>query len=317
MSANDGHGLEEQRRALREGALVQRREDLGTLVVSGSDRQTWLNGMLSCELAPLKAGSGAYGLSVAKNGKIQAEVWVVLAAEQIYLAALRDRTPLLQEVFDKHLIMEDAEVADASGEQGWIFAAGPRAADLVEVGRAAGAEAASADWTGLGGAIFVAPRAALDAVETALLAREGVLRVTEEAWETLRVEHDVARYGVDFDDQNYPQEAAIEDRAVSFSKGCYLGQETVFMLQHRGRPKKRLVQLEIQGEEDVPSGAEIALTDGTAVGQVTSRTPSPRGPAVLALGYVKYKHAKPGVALRVVGREAAVIAARGVEADGG
>lgn len=308
-------GLAEQRRALREGALVLRMDELGTLVVTGADRQTWLNGMLTCELSGLRAGSGAYGLSVAKNGKLQAEVWLVLGADRIHIGALRERVGLIQGVFDRHLIMEDAEVADASAEVGWIFAVGPRAGELVEAGRAAGAEAARADWTGLGGAIFAAPRASLDAVEAALLAQEGAARGTAEAWEALRVEHDVGRYGVDFDEQNYPQEAALEDRAVSFNKGCYLGQETVFMLQHRGHAKKRLVQLEVQGGEDVPAGAEITLPEGAAVGQVTSRTPSPRGAAVIALGYVKYKHARPGAALRVAGREAAVTAARGVGAE--
>jgi folate-binding protein YgfZ len=311
MSAS--HGLEEQRRALREGALVQRMDELGTLVVTGADRQSWLNGMLTCELATLRPGDGAYGLSVAKNGKILAEVWLVLAEDRIYLGGLRERIGLLREVFDRHLIMEDAEVTDASAEHGWVFAAGPRAGELLEPGRAAGARAAAADWTGLGGAIFVAPGPALPAVEAALLAQAGAARGTAEDWEVLRVEQNVARFGVDFDEQTYPQEASLEDRAVSFAKGCYLGQETVFMLQHRGHAKKRLVQIEIQGDEDVPPGAEIVLPDGTAVGQVTSRVRSPRGPALLALGYVKYKHARPGVALRIAGREAAVTGTRGRE----
>jgi folate-binding protein YgfZ len=305
------HELSEQRRALREAALVQRMDELGTLVVTGADRQTWLNGMLSCELSKLGPGSGAYGLSVAKNGKILAEVWLVLAEDRIFVGALHERVGLLQEVFDRHLIMEDAEVTNTSAEHGWIFASGPRAAELIEPGRAAGARAAAADWTGLGGALFVAPTPAIPAVEAALLAREAAVRGTAEAWEVLRVEQNVARFGVDFDDQNYPQEASLEDRAVSFTKGCYLGQETVFMLQHRGHAKKRLVQIEIQGDEDVPPGAEIVLPDGTAVGQVTSRVRSPRGPALLALGYVKYKHARPGVALRIAGREAAVTGTRG------
>ncbi len=106
--------------------------------------------------------------------------------------------------------MEDAEVQDASGEHAWVFAHGPRSAELAAAGRAAGAEAAIVDWTGLGGALLVAPRQAEGAALDALLA-EGearpVLPVTAAAWEVLRVENNVPRFGVDFDDQNFPQEA--------------------------------------------------------------------------------------------------------------
>jgi tRNA-modifying protein YgfZ len=310
-----------ERCALREGALVQRMDELGTLVVTGADRQSWLNGLVTCDLAPLKplpAGAGgrapaggAYGLSVVKTGKILAEVWVVLAEERLYIGALRGRIPLLQEMFERYLIMEDAEVCDASGEHGWVFAHGPRAEALAPAGRAAGAEVALVDWTGLGGALLVAREGAVGALEEALLGAEAagqgpVLRVRPAAWDVLRVERFLPRFGVDFDDQSYPQEASLEGRAVSFSKGCYLGQETVFMLQMRGHAKKRLVQLAVEGDLAVPAGAEVALPEGSAVGEVTSSVPDPRGQGVLALGYVKFKHATQGAALRVAGRAATI-----------
>ncbi|AUX46020.1 aminomethyltransferase [Sorangium cellulosum] len=319
--------LDEQRRALREGALVQVVNELGTLVVTGSDRQTWLNGLVTCDLAPQQPlpasgkaappAGGAYGLNVVKTGKIFAEVWIVLAADRIYVGARRDRLAQLQESFERYLIMEDAELRDVSDEHAWIFAHGPRAADLVPAGRAAGAEAAIVDWTGLGGALFVAPRQAEGDAVAALLGAGGeagpVLPATDAAWEVLRVENNVPRFGVDFDDQNFPQEASLEERAVSFSKGCYLGQETVFMLQMRGHAKKRLVQLAVEGEDDVPAGAEIALPDGAAVGEVTSRVRDPGGQRVIALGYVKYKHAATGAELRVAGRPAAIVRAPGAK----
>ncbi len=150
MSASDTSeprpiDLEAQRRALREGAVVRRMDDLGTLVVTGSERRTWLNGLLTCDLAPLGPGDGAYGLSVAKNGRILAEVWVILAADRIWIGVLRERAPALLELFERHLIMEDAEVRDASAERGWLLAGGPGSAALVAAARGAGAEAARAD----------------------------------------------------------------------------------------------------------------------------------------------------------------------------
>lgn len=298
---------------------MQAMPELGTLIVTGSDRQSWLNGLVTCDLAPQKplpAGAkaappagGAYGLNVVKTGKIFAEVWIVVAADRIYVGALRDRIERLRESFERYLIMEDAELQDASDEHAWVFAHGPRAADLAAAGRAAGAEAAIVDWTGLGGALFVAPRTAEGAVVAALLAPAdaGPLQpTTAAAWEVLRVENNVPRFGVDFDEQNFPQEASLEERAVSFTKGCYLGQETVFMLQMRGHAKKRLVQLSVEGEGELPAGAAIALPDGAAVGEVTSQVGDPRGQRVIALGYVKYKHAVQGTALQVAGRSAEI-----------
>lgn len=316
--------LDALRRALREGALVQEMAELGTLKITGPDRQSWLNGLVTCDLAPLRPlpaaaasarppAGGTYGLSVVKTGKILAELWIVLGADHIHVGVLRERLPLLQDTFERHLIMEDVEIQDASGEYGWVFAHGPRAGELVEAARAAGAEAALVDWSGLGGALFVAPKEAAGALVPALVGAPGVsgpvAAVSGEAWEVLRIEGNVPRFGVDFDDQNFPQEASLEGRAVSFNKGCYLGQETVFMLQMRGHAKKRLVQLSIEGEGSVPPGAEIALPDGTAVGAVTSQVEDRRARRVIALGYVKYKHATRGVALQVAGRAAEITAA--------
>lgn len=309
MSVSD---LSTERRALREGALLLRADELGTLVITGSERQSWLNGLVTCELAPLGPGGGAYGLSVAKSGKIVAEVWIVLAGERIYLGALRERIDPLREMLERYLVMEDAEVADGSDAHGWILSAGPGAEALIEAGRGLGAEAARADWTGLGGAALVCARGDVDRVLAGLATHDGAAIATAAAWDVLRIEHNVPRFGIDFDDESYPQEASLEDRAVSFNKGCYLGQETVFMLQMRGHAKKRLVQIAIEGDEDVPVGAEIALPEGGAVGNVTSRVRDPGGAGVIALGYVKYKHANAGVAVRVAGRGASVVGVRGV-----
>jgi hypothetical protein len=310
--------LHTERRALHEGALLQRAPELGTIVVTGADRKSWLNGLVTCDLAPLAQGQGAYGLSVLKTGKILSEVRIVLAADRIFAGAPRDRIPLLLEHLEKYLIMEDAEIRDASGEFSWILVHGPRAHDLIDRARSEGAEAAAIDTTGLGGAAVVAPvhedhGSTLDRIESALVAHAaGHAAVsTPEAWEQLRVEIGLPLFRSDYDDQNYPQEASLERLAVSFQKGCYLGQETVFMLQMRGHVKKKLVPILVQGPADVPPGTEIVLGDGSPVGSITSRAPSPEGRDVVALGYVKYKYAASGTELSVQGRSARVLGDQG------
>lgn len=306
---SDGGSIERERRAIREGALVRPAPELGTIVVTGRDRQSWLNGMVTCDLAPLRPGDGAYGLAVAKNGKVLAELWLVLAEDRLSIGLLADRVEAMRAHFDRHVIMEDVELEDASAELAWILLHGPMSPDVALPLRSASVHAASVDRTGLGGAAVVAPRADADALARRLVEAAGERGAlsTDEGWEQLRVEVGVPRFGVDFDDQNYPQEAGLERAGVSFTKGCYLGQETVFMLEKRGHVKKRLVRLEVQGDASLPVEAEIAEPGGAPIGAVTSRAPAPDGGAVLALGYVKYKHARTGTELVVAGRPARVV----------
>ena len=296
-----------QRAALREGALVLDATDLGTLVTTGGDRATWLNGMVTCDVAPLRAGDGALGLAVAKSGKLLAELVVVAADDALYVAVPRGRAAPMQEHLDRHLIMEDAVIVDASADHAWLLLHGPAAPEAALAAREAGALTAPIDRTGRGGAAVVTSVGARDAVVAAIRARlaERAVVATADGWEALRIEEGIGRFGVDFDEDNYPQEASLERACVSFSKGCYLGQEAVFMLEKRGHAKKRLVRLVVQGEADVPVGAPITLLDGASVGQVTSRAPGPEG-GVVALGYVKWKHAVSGVDVVIDGRSARV-----------
>lgn len=291
-----------ERRAAEEAALIHARPDLAALIVTGKDRQSWLNGLVTCELAGKKPGEGVYGLAVGKTGKIAAEIVALLATDHLVLVLPSDRAPSLREHLERHLIMEDAELAAAEG-RAVIAVHGPHAAALVAFARAEGGDAAMVDFTGRGdSAMILAPAGAATTFEDALLASagEGAARATPEGWEALRIEWGVPRFGVDFDDQTLPQEASLERLAVSFTKGCYLGQETVFMLEKRGHAKKRLMRLDLDAEGLDP-GVEIVLPEGGAsIGTLTSVTKKASGGA-LGLGYVKFKHATDGAALVVGG----------------
>lgn len=297
------------RRALHEGALFLRASTLGTLTVTGKDRQTWLNGMVTCELANRRAGEGAYGFAVAKNGKLIAELFILVEDNRILIGALREKIEMLAEHFDKYVIMEDVTLEDTSADVSWIVAHGPHAPKLVALARAHGAlAAASVDLTGKGGALF----ALEPALESKVLDRlqkekEAPVALADDAsWDKLRVEIGVPRWGIDFNDENYPQEASLEQLGVSFQKGCYLGQEAVFMLQMRGHVKKKIVRLSIEGNDPIATKAEITTPEGSAIGTITSAVADVDKPAVWALGYVKYKQSPKGTELRVAGRKALV-----------
>jgi folate-binding protein YgfZ len=188
-----------------------------------------------------------------------------------------------------------------------IFAHGPQVVAAVNEARALDAEAAMVDWTGRGdAAVLVAAEGDAGALVAALLAgAPSRAQVTDADWEALRVAWGLPAFGVDYDDQTLPQEASLEKATVSFTKGCYLGQETVFMVEKRGHPKKKLVRLAVEGSDALAPGTEIALPEGGAVGAITSATPAPAG-GWLAIGSVKYKHAVAETAVLAGGRAARV-----------
>ncbi|HVY46913.1 MAG TPA: folate-binding protein YgfZ [Minicystis sp.] len=294
------------RSAAERALLVVPRPELGTVTVTGRDRVAWLNGLVTCELAKLGPGAGAYGLAVSKTGKVLAELFVLASAERLVVAARRDRIAALVEHFDKHLVMEDVELADASDALAWLFTIGPAGDEALARARARGAEAARVDWTGKGDAVAIAVNAGdADALVAELAAIPGACVAVPEALPTLEVLWGLPRFGVDYGEENVPHEASLEKLAVSFSKGCYLGQEAVFMLEARGHAKKHLARLDVEGAEPPERGAAVTLPDGTAVGEVT-RAVSVDGGAV-ALAYVKHKHAQPGAALAVGGRAARLV----------
>lgn len=285
------------------GALVQPLA-LGTAIITGKDRASWLNGLVTCELLAKKPGDAAYGLVVTKAGKIQSEVYVLVGADSLTIGVYADRLESIVAELDRHLIMEDAEISLSEPALTWSLALGPRAEAAARAASSAGATSGLIVRGGLSAAVVAAPATENDRVVEAIAAAAAPCRVASTAgWERARVENGITAFGADFDDSNYPQEASLERDAVSFSKGCYLGQETVFMLEKRGHVKKRIVQLVVEGEAQV--GDRIALPDGTEVGHVTSA--SVQAPhRSLALGWVKYKQARAETELRV-GESCAVV----------
>ena len=288
-----------ERAALKERALVRPAPELGVFSVTGKDRLPWLNGLVTCDLAKLPAGGGAYGLAVGKTGKLLAELFFLGAPDEVFVGLPLDRMEKIRDHFDRHLVMEDAEMGEPLARS-FLLVQGPRTLDLITEARALGADAARIDWTSSpDSAVVLAPggEGRRDELVSALLARSGGMLASDEAYEALRIEQGRPRFGADFDDETLPQEACLQTLAVSFNKGCYLGQETVFMLEKRGHAKKKLMRLAIEGDAPLAPRATLSLADGTALGEVTSNTRDPSGQGLVGLGYVKFKHATAGAEL--------------------
>jgi len=295
-----------QVQAAKETALAVQHADLAVLVVSGKDRVSWLNGLLTCDLAKRAPGSAIYGLVVERKGHVLSDVTVVVdePGERLFLVVPVFAVESLRAHLEHYLVMEDAEVTPAAGYEVW-WVHGPRSGEALDAARATRGVGGTLDRTGLGGAMVLA---APDVTREVGAAIAGVATVGDDAgWEALRLERGVPRFGVDFDDKTYPQEAQLEKVAVSFDKGCYLGQEVVCMLEMRGHVKRKLVPVVLDDGAPPPRGAPVTDEAGAPVGEVTSAGTSPTLGKPVAMAMVKRAFAEAGKRLVVAGASGEVV----------
>lgn len=293
------------------GAAVFPASDLGTIAIEGKDRKTWLNGLVTCDVLKVEPGRAAYGLAVVKVGRIITDLWVVDAGELLLVGLPHEKVEPVREHLEQYLMMEDALHENASETYAWAFAHGPKAAEVFAEGATKqGGFSGSVDVTGLGGAVLVATREKVKPIldEIAATHPEDVVLGSEQDWDALRIARHLPRFGIDFDEKTYPQEASLEKVAVSFQKGCYLGQEVVCRLEMRGHVSRKIVPLALEGAELPERGAEVKA-DGRVIGTVTSATKADEGGAI-ALAMVRYAYSEPGKKVEIAGREATVLGER-------
>ncbi len=297
-----------QMTAAREAALAVLTPELRTLVVTGGDRVAWLNGMLTCDLVKRAPGAAVYGLAVARSGRVMTDAVVVFdePAGRLLVAVPAPVVGVLRAHLDHYVVMEDVEIgAEVDGFEAWTVH-GPSAGAALEAATRAGACGGLLDRTGLGGAVVLAPSGRAPEVRAALAT---VAAIGDAAsGEALRLERAVPRFGVDFDDRTYPQEAQLEKRAVSFDKGCYLGQEVVCMLEMRGHVKRKLVPVVVEAGEPPARGAAVTDDAGGVLGEITSACASPTLGRPVALAMIKRASAEAGSRLLVGGVRAEVVA---------
>jgi len=281
-----------------------------TLVVTGADRLSWLNGLMTCDLAKSRPGDAAYGLIVARSGRVLADAFVLDDDTRLLLALPPTAVETLRQHFEHYLVMEDAAVAPASDVFETWFLHGPKSSELLDHFRRAGGAGAMLDRTGLGGAVVFAPRdvaAEMRAEVGRAVTEVGGIVGDAAGWRALRLERGVPEFGEDFDDKTYPQEAGLEKVAVSFQKGCYLGQEVVCMLEMRGHVKRKLAPLVLETSFVPPAGTGVTDVASAPIGEVTSAVLSPTLGRAIALAMVKSAHVQPANVVLVGGARAKVV----------
>jgi len=280
-----------------EGCGLLDRSERGKLALSGPGAVEFLNGQVTNELIALAPGQGCYAAFLTHKGKMLGDLRILAVGEPGALSPaellLDTERSALQALFDmirRFKVGYEVELHKRTLERGLLSLIGP---DAAEVARATALDEAEHSNTGveIAGIAAVAIRTDVgvdllcDAADTerlaAALRERGAVSVSEEAAECVRIEHGRPRYGIDLDDSVIPQEAGLNERAVSFTKGCYVGQETVARLFYKGKPNRHLRGLRLSAPA---AGGDELLLGERPVGRVGSTTISPRlGPIALAL----------------------------------
>ncbi len=281
------------------------RSERGKLALTGRDAASFLQGQVTNDVEGVAAGDGCYAAFLTPKGKMLGDLRILATGEELLLDTERVALQGLFNMIRRFSIGYDVELHKHTLERGLISLIGPDAAAIAGALDLPAHEHAHAllSVAGTGartrairtdvGVDLLCDAADTDALRSAL-EDAGAPAVAAAAVECLRVEHGRPRYGIDLDDSVIPQEAGLNERAVSFTKGCYVGQETVARLFYRGKPNRQLRGLRLSA----PAELGDSLTfEGRAVGELTSVAESPRfGPIALAL---VRREAPPGTTVAV------------------
>lgn len=291
-----------QYRQLREECGLLGRDGRGVILVAGSDAAEYLQGQLTNDVEGLEPGEGQYAALLDRKGHMQSDMRVLRpAAAEILVETEPDARAAVLRHLTMYSIGREVEVTDVSEERAVLSLIGPRA---VAVADTAALPENACEATAIGGVDCLASGtdqgidlicAAAEAarLREALL-EAGAVEVEEAAVEILRIESGVPRFGAEMNAETMPAEAGIVEQAVSFTKGCYIGQETVARLHYKGRPNRHLRGLRLSGQ--ATPGAVLRLGE-KEVGRLGSAAVSPAlGPIGLA---IVRREAEPGAELSV------------------
>jgi folate-binding protein YgfZ len=296
--------------ALTQSAGVLDLSFRGRLCVVGTDRARFLHGQVTNNIKQLQPGTGCYAAITTNKGKLQSDLNVHCLADELLLDFEPGLTAKITERLEKFVVADDAQIVDVAPHYGLLSAQGPKAAEVVgalgvfptlpekpyqsmKASEATLGEVylVNLPRSGATGFDLFVPVAALGAVADKLIAaakQSGGRACGWDALELARIEAGIPRFGADMDETNLPQETGIEGRAVSFTKGCYIGQEVINRVRTFGQVSRALRGLRLPDAlPALPARGDKLFHEGKEVGHLTSAAKSTRLNANLALGYVR------------------------------
>lgn len=293
------------------------------ITVTGGDRVRWLNGMVTNNIRDLAPSHGVYAFLLNPQGHILSDLYAYNRGDSVMIDADQAQLDKLLATFDHYIIMDDVEVANVSDKLTALGIAGPK---VREVLHAAGLQTpelqplqfVDVTWRNVTVTLAREDNTSVESYELWLLPDKagdlrdallnaGATAVGTAACEPLRIAAGIPRYGQDIRERDLPQETE-QERALNFSKGCYIGQEIVERIRSRGNVHRKFTGFEIQGE--LPAlGTRIQL-DGRDIGEITSVASLPVAGVErsVALGYVRREMAAPGKQFQVGNTQLSVVA---------
>jgi folate-binding protein YgfZ len=314
--------------AARQRAALVERSARGRLLVSGRDRASYLQGLLTNDTVALKPGEGCYAAYLTPQGRMISDMWVYELGDVILMNLPGETKDAVLAKLDQFIFSEDVQLGDATDTFGQVAVVGPdaarvvgsmlddapvaRLAALVEHGNVrgfiAGEPAIVTRVTDVGepGFDVYIERGRMASLK-AQLAAAGIVELDAETAEVIRVEAGVPEFHHDMDEETIPLEAGIESRAISLTKGCYVGQEVIIRVLHRGhgRVARKLVGLTFEGAA-VPARGSVVKSAEKDVGEVTSSVRSIALDRPIALAYLQRDFVAPGTSVSVSGADATV-----------
>jgi tRNA-modifying protein YgfZ len=314
--------------ALRHSAGIVDRSTRGRLVVTGVDRRSYLQGLLTNDIAALAAGTGCYAAYLTAQGRMIADMRVFDTGDDLLVDMDGQLADAIADRWSRFIFSEDVQIRNDSAATSQVGVFGPQSAHVlarVLADSSAGGDQLeetfrslplnanrSYSFSGFRASVLVSEEIGVRgfeiviaaSVKTSLLESlrtAGAIEVGPDAAEVCRVEGGRPLFHVDMDEDTIPLEAGIEDRAISLTKGCYVGQEVIIRVLHRGhgRVARRLVGIALERGVRVPSRGDQIVASGRDIGSITSAVDSPALGYPIALGYVHRDFQQPGTSLTV------------------
>jgi folate-binding protein YgfZ len=310
--------IEDEHRILREGCGIADLSWRGRLELVGADRLRFLHNYVTCDVKGLAPGTGAYGFFTSPQGRILSDAVLLAHQDRLWVEVGPGQAEPISAHLRKFILADRVEVRPLD-DMVPIALIGPHAGDVLgadlsalgdETWRHARVMVHGTEVTLQRRGLLGAPAwtlwtsASVATLLTERLVAEGAQPVGVEALEVLRVEAGIPRFGQDFGPESFPQETGIEE-AVSYTKGCYLGQEVVARIYYRGGVQNVLRGLVFEESEGPAQGVAV-LHDGREAGRATTVVRSPALGRIVGLG-VLHRRVEPGTRVEVEGGGAAEV----------
>ena len=292
----------------------------GRLLVSGSEAVMFLNGLITNDMKTLAVNSWMPAAFPNVQGRLIAAVRIIHREDGFLIETESVSVETVAKLLERFILAGDFRVKDLTSQSAMVSLQGRKAAEVMRqalgktVANVAREQVATAQLeNGSNVNVIRATHTGEDGFDLFVDANEaehlrislieaGAQPFSAEVAETLRIEAGIPRFGIDMDETRVVTETNLDD-AVSFTKGCYIGQEIIARIKYRGHVAKKLTGVLLTESAAVENGAKLLSADDKEIGVITSSTVSPRLKHAIALAYVKYDYLEPGTKVKAVSAE--------------